>query len=60
MSHTNRELSAMEWQMARAEAERADCPRCAAEVGQTCVNLFGDELKAPAHFQRLDAAKELP
>lgn len=61
MSHTERELSDMEWRMLRAEAERAYCPRCAAEVGEHCVNLlFGDELKAPAHWQRIDAAKEAP
>lgn len=59
MTRPRREVSDMEWRMVRADAERAHCPRCAAEIGEHCVNTFGDELKAPAHFQRIDAAKEL-
>ncbi len=59
MSHTHREVSDMEWRMARAEAERARCPRCQAEPGEHCVNTSGDELRAPAHWQRINAAKEL-
>lgn len=59
MSRTRREVSDLEWRMVRAEAERARCPRCAAEPGEHCVNTFGDELKAPAHFQRINAASEL-
>lgn len=59
MSRTRREVSDMEWRMTRADAERARCPRCSAAVGEHCVNTFGDELRAPAHWQRIDAAKEL-
>jgi len=60
MTRPRREVSDLEWRMTRDEAERVRCPRCAAEPGECCVNLLGDELKAPAHFQRLDAAKEAP
>lgn len=49
----------MEWRMTRVDAERARCQRCAAEPGEHCVNTFGDELRAPAHWQRIAAAKEL-
>lgn len=59
MSRTHREVSDMEWRMERAGAEKAVCPRCQAAIGDHCVNTFGDELKAPAHFQRINAAREL-
>lgn len=59
MSHTRREVSDMEWRMTRAEAEQVGCPRCAADPGAHCANTFGDELKAPAHWQRIEAAKNL-
>lgn len=59
MTRPRREISDLEWRMTRVEAERARCPRCAAEPGEHCVNTFGDELRAPAHFQRINAADEL-
>jgi hypothetical protein len=59
MSRTHREVSDLEWRMTRAEAERAVCPRCHAAIGEPCTNTFGDELRAPAHFQRINAAQEL-
>lgn len=59
MTRPRREVSDLEWRMVRAEAERAHCPRCGAEPGQHCVNTFGDEMRAPAHFQRITAAEGL-
>lgn len=59
MTRPRREVSDLEWRMARADAERARCPWCGAESGAHCVNPFGDDLKAPAHWQRLAAARNL-
>lgn len=70
---SQRELSKYEFQMARWDAETVTCPRCGAlgrtdlppkddgtePDGETCRNpLTGDKVGFPAHFQRIDAAKE--
>lgn len=61
-----REMSDHEWRMEREAAEAANCPRCGAfgretrDVPEHCTNpITEEELTAPAHFQRLDAANEL-
>ncbi len=55
-----RELSDFEWRMERDHAQRAPCPRCEAAISEPCRNpITGEELRAPAHFQRIDAANQL-
>lgn len=69
-----RELSDYEFRMTRWEAEAATCPRCGAlgradlppkpdgtdPDGEPCRNpITSRPLHAPAHFQRIDAAKAL-
>lgn len=58
MSRRHREVTDLEWRMERANAERVHCPRCHAELGEHCVNTFGDELRAPAHYQRISLANQ--
>lgn len=56
---TRRDLADFEWRMIRDQAEQATCPRCQAEPGVSCRNpITGDKVSFPAHFQRIDAAKE--
>jgi hypothetical protein len=75
MRRTAQEIAEHEFDMARYQAQAATCPRCGAlgrvdlptkpdgtkPGGQPCRNpITGDELRAPAHFQRFDAAAALP
>jgi hypothetical protein len=56
---TRREIASYEWRMARAEAEVVSCPRCGAQIGESCWNTgLGTDLRAPAHPQRIKQAKE--
>lgn len=65
---SRRELADYEFRMERHRAEAATCPRCGAlgrddlppgTDGETCRNpITGHPVRFPAHFQRIDAAKE--
>ena len=56
---TQREVADLEWRMAREEANRVRCPRCGAQVGESCWNTeTGEDLAAPAHWQRIRDASE--
>jgi hypothetical protein len=46
-----------DWLETRDLAETVACLRCEAAIGVHCHNpMTGDELRAPAHFQRIEAA----
>lgn len=59
---TQREISDMEWQVERAQAQTIVCPelKCHAAVGETCLNLSsGQPLDhLPAHSRRIRDARE--
>lgn len=47
--------------MLREDALAVTCPQCAAAVGQLCINpITGEPIRAPAHWQRIRAAKQHP
>lgn len=47
-------------QALREEADPAVCPKCLRGPGYVCVNpLTQEEHRAPAHWQRINAAKVL-
>lgn len=59
--HQRRTRATQEWLMEREEAEAVRCPRCDAPAGESCLNtLTGDEMHAPAHPQRMAAARTQP
>lgn len=59
MPRTRREIASYEWRIARAEAETVPCPRCNAQIGESCWNTeLGTDLRAPAHPQRIKAKEE--
>jgi hypothetical protein len=56
---TRREIASLEWRIERAKAEEVRCPRCGAQVGESCWNTgLGTDLRAPAHPQRITLARK--
>lgn len=56
---TQREVADREWRMERGKAEKVRCRRCGARVAESCWNtVTGEDLQAPAHWQRVKDASE--
>jgi hypothetical protein len=56
---TRMEVADLEWRMERELAGQVPCPRCRARVGESCWNTdSGEDLRAPAHWQRIRDARK--